>query len=67
MNVQADLQLQIVNQRIAEDRRRASEARSIGHRRSTRNRSIRRAIGTSVIRIGEWLAADGELRPAGSR
>jgi hypothetical protein len=67
MNVHADLQLQIVNQRMAEDHRHAAMARSVGQRRTTRNRSIRRVIGSSVIRIGEWLAADGELRPAGSR
>ncbi len=67
MNVQADLQLQIVNQRIAEERRHAAAARSVARRRSAGDRSVRRAIGSAIIRIGEWLAADGELGTAGSR
>ena len=67
MKAQADLQLQIVNQRIAREGQSALASQAARRRPSPRNRSIRRVIGSSIIRIGEWLAADGELGTAGSR
>ena len=72
MTAHADLQLQIARQRIADEHRVAHERRIVAASRAVRNqrrhgnRSIRRVIGGRVIRVGEWLAADGELRPAGS-
>ena len=73
MNAQADLRLQVAKQRMADerrfadDRRIANASRAVHRQSRIRNRSIRRVIGGTVIRLGEWLAADGELRPAGSR
>ena len=59
-------QLWLVNALIAEDIRRADEARRRPPR-PARTRSIRRAIGGSIVRIGARLAGEPTWELARSR
>jgi hypothetical protein len=60
MDFQADMQMQVANERIRRFRREAQYAR---HQRP-RSEPIRRTIGRSIIRIGERMAAEPSFRPA---
>jgi hypothetical protein len=63
MNAYADHRLRLANERISERLHAASIARLVQSQPST----IRRSIGHSIIRIGERLAAEPNLRPVQSR
>ena len=59
-------QLWLVNTLIAEDIRRADEARRLP-RRSARSKSVRRAVGGSIVRLGARLAGEPTWELARSR
>jgi hypothetical protein len=59
MNHRAAISLRLANERIADAIRLAAIDRL-----NPSNASLRRAVGRSIIRIGERLAAEPSLRPA---
>jgi hypothetical protein len=60
MNGNARIQLRLANERAAGQMRDASNSRL-----ATANTApLRRTVGLSIIRIGERLAAEPNLRPA---
>jgi hypothetical protein len=63
MQSYATIQLRLINERRAEDFRLAA----ISRRYETPAPSIRRAIGTSIVRFGTRLAGDGSYELARSR
>ena len=67
MQENAQIQLRLVNDRIATRIREASDARLIASRTSVPTRSVRRTVGHSIIRIGERLAAEPHFQPARPR
>jgi len=64
MQSRADLSLWLIQGRRDEEIREAAMARLIAPRRP---RPIRRALGHSMIKIGERLAAENSLSAARSR
>jgi hypothetical protein len=61
----AEIQLQLVKERRAEQIREAAEARRFASR--SRRQSVRRAVGQSLVRAGERLAGERSLGLARSR
>ena len=64
MQSRADLSLWLIQARHDEEIRSAAQARLLPHRR---RQPIRRALGHSIIRIGERLAAENSLSAARAR
>lgn len=60
MNTHADIQMQVARERIGRYRKEAEAARRIPHS----GQPFRRAIGHTIIRIGERMAAEPTFRPA---
>ncbi len=59
----AEYQLRLVNERHAEEFRQAAVARQFARP----SQSIRRAVGQSIVRIGERLAGEPSLELVRSR
>jgi hypothetical protein len=60
MKSYADIQMQVARERIGRYRKEAESDRRVRHSRQP----FRRAIGHTIIRIGERMAAEPTFRPA---
>ena len=63
MQMFAEYQLRLVNERHADEIRQAAQARLFARP----SQSIRQAVGQSIVRIGERLAGEPSLELARSR
>lgn len=63
MHPSADLRLRLANDRIARDHRHAADTRLARKARHRLRPSLRRAVGRSMIEIGQKLAAEQSLTP----
>ena len=68
MFVHDDRLVRRLHERRVDDLRRESESRRVHRHRSlpSGRRSVRRALGRSMVRLGSRLAADPSTAPAGS-
>ena len=67
MFANAQIRLRLANEQIARDHRRAAEERLADQARRRHRRSLRQHASRQLIRLGERLAAEPTLTPAGSR
>ena len=63
MQIYAEYQLRLVNERHEQEIRQAAQARLFARP----SQSIRQAVGQSIVRIGERLAGEPSLELARSR